>query len=325
VSEAAAAVSPGVWLVNLPLPFPVGSINVYFVRCPDGFLLLDCGLKTQACREKLAAALARIGITWRDVRRLVISHMHPDHFGLMAEVKELSGAEVLMHRVEAAHLLPRWRDRGVVGRHWEWLAEHGVPASDSEEIGQASVGVAEFVETAEADRVLEDGDRLAVEGGELEVLWMPGHSPGLLTLYWRERRLYFSSDHIIEKITPNIGLFSNAQGDPLADYLRSLDRLRSIEIDQILPSHGHPFNGHHEWIAATERHHRERCGRMLAAVAEAARTAYEIVPFEWGEHLSPLNERFAVAETLAHLEYMRRRGEVESRRDGGVVKWRKVS
>jgi glyoxylase-like metal-dependent hydrolase (beta-lactamase superfamily II) len=265
-----------------------------------------------------------VGIEWRRIRQLVISHLHPDHFGLAAEIRGLSGAAVLMHRVEAARMLPAWRDRDAVARHWAWLAEHGVPPADSEEIAQTSHGVAEFIDAVEVDRELEDGDRLPLEEGELEVLWTPGHSPGLISLYLRERRLYFSSDHIIQKITPNIGLYGASAANPLADYLASLARVRELEIDLILPSHGRPFNGHREWIAATEEHHRGRCRRMLDAVSSAARTAYEVVGFEWGPHLSPLNERFAVAETLAHLEYMRQQGRVETWRENGLVYWRKA-
>ena len=89
----------------------------------------------------------------------------------------------------------------------------------------------------------------------------------------------------------------------------------------VLLSHGHPFRGHREWIAATEEHHRLRCGRLLAAVTGAPRTAYEIVGQVWGDHLSPLNERFAVAETLAHLEYLRRQGSIAAQRENGVVRW----
>ena len=64
---------------------------------------------------------------------------------------------------------------------------------------------------------------------------------------------------------------------------------------------------------------------MLQAVSGAPLTAYEVVGIEWGANLSPLNERFAVAETLAHLEYLRRQGRVEPRRDNGVVRWSKAS
>lgn len=326
VNESAPAeVSPGIWLIRLPLPFPVATVNCYLIRGREGYLLLDCGLKTRACREALAAALSSLGVAWSDIRQLVLSHIHPDHFGLAAEIQKVSGAEVLMHADEARGMTPDYFDHDFFLRHSAWLAENGVPPDESDQIAQASEGIAEFVEIVKADRTLADGDRLPVAGGELETLWVPGHSPGLLTFYFSARRLYFSTDHIIEKITPNIGLHSRSSENPLGDYLASLDRLRRLEIDCILPSHGPPFHRHREWIAATEEHHRARLERMLAAVDGAARTAYEVVLVEWGAHLSPLSERFAVSETLAHLEYLRRQGRVEARRENNLVQWRKTS
>jgi glyoxylase-like metal-dependent hydrolase (beta-lactamase superfamily II) len=318
-----AEVSPGVWLIPLPLPFPIAVLNVYLIRGREGYVLMDCGLKTQACREALEASFAALGVRWPEIRTLVLTHIHPDHFGLAAEIRRRSGAKVLMHRAEA-DCMPRWRDEGYLAQHAAWLAEHGVPAGEAEEIGQAAVGVAEFVEVAEPDRLIEDGERIPVAGGELETVFVPGHAAGLLTFFWRERRLLFSSDHILEKVTPNIGLHALSSENPLGDYLESLERVRGLDIDLMLPSHGRPFRGHREWIAATEQHHRERCGRMLAAVDGVARTAHEVVGIEWGPHLSPLAMRFAVAEVLAHLEYLRRQGKVECRREGGVVRWRKT-
>lgn len=325
MSESPAEVSPGVWLIRLPLPFPVATLNVYLFRARQGYLLVDCGLKTRACRQALVSALDSLGVQWSDIRQLVLTHIHPDHFGLAAEIKRLSGAEILMHRVEAAGMTPSYFDHDFFQGHSAWLAENGVPPDESDQIAQASVGIAEFVEIVNPDRTLEDGDRLPVEGGELETLWAPGHSPGLLTFYLPERRLYFSSDHILEKITPNIGLHTRSSENPLGDYLASLDRLRGREIDCILPSHGPPFHGHREWIAATEEHHRARCERMLAAVSDGARTAYDVVLVEWGAHLSPLAERFAVAEALAHLEYLRRQGRVVAQREDKLVQWRRTS
>jgi glyoxylase-like metal-dependent hydrolase (beta-lactamase superfamily II) len=317
-------VSEGIWLIGLPLPFPVGAINVYLIRSRDGFLLLDCGLKTNACREALAAALDALGIAWSAIRQIVVSHLHPDHFGLAAELRRRSGAHVLMHRAEAELVAPHFLDRDFFSWHTGWLEENGVPAAESATISQASLGVAELVDVPEADRQLEDGDRLPIAGGELEAMWSPGHSPGLLTFYCARRKLYFSSDHIIETITPNIGLHARAAGNPLGDYLASLERVRSKEIHWILPAHGRPFSGHREWIRAVEQHHQARCGRMLAAVAGGPRTAYEILTAEWGPRLPPLSARFAVAETLAHMEYLRRQGLVAAQRDNGLIRWRKV-
>jgi len=322
--QSPSEVSAGVWLIPLPLPFPVATLNVYLLRGRAGYLLVDCGLKTKACRDALTAALEGAGVAWREIRQIVLTHIHPDHFGLAAEIKRLSGAEVSIHQAEAAGMTPRYLDNDFFARHSAWLSENGVPADDSNEIARASVGIAEFIEMVEPDRLLADGDRLPVDGGELEVLWTPGHSPGLLTFYFAARRLFFSSDHIIEKITPNIGLHTHSSDNPLGDYLASLDRVRELEIDWILPSHGSPFRGHREWIASTEAHHRGRCERMLTAVSERPRTAYEVVEIEWGRNLSPLSERFAVAEALAHLEFLRRQGRVEKVQINGLVRWRNV-
>jgi len=323
-SPAAIEVSPGVWLARLPLPFPVATINVFLIQLDRGYLLLDCGMRTRACQEALAAALSLVGMEWTDIRQIVLSHLHPDHFGLAAEVKRRSGAPLAMHRVEADLVLPRWRDEDFLVRHTSWLAEHGVPAAESEQISQASRGITEFIEPVEADQKLEDGDRIPVRGGVLELIWSPGHSPGLLTLYLPQRKLYFSSDHMIEKITPNIGLHSHSAENPLADYLRSLERVHALDIDLILSSHGQPFHGHHAWIAATQEHHRTRCQQMIEALAAAPQTAYQLLAAVWGNHLSPLNQRFAVAETLAHMEYLRQQGRVAPRRAEGVVRWEKV-
>src|SRR5579885_1956822 len=162
-------------------------------------------------------------------------------------------------------------------------------------------------------------------GGEIEALLTPGHSPGLLTFYFAGRKLYFSSDHMVEKITPNVGLHGHSSGNPLGDYLASLERVRELDIDWVLPSHGQPFRNHRDWICATMLHHEARCRRMHSAVAATPRTAYEVAAAEWGRRLSPLNERFAMAEALAHLEYLRRQGQVAAVRDGNLIRWRAVS
>ena len=322
-AHLASEVSPGIWQIRLPLPFPVGVLNAYLLRSSDGFLLLDCGLKTRACRAALALALEMLRVPWKEIRRLVISHVHPDHFGLAAEVRELSGAEILMHPAEAALVAPRGDDW--LAPDGAWFKENGVPPDDLEEMLQTWIGVAEFFDPIEPDCLLHDGDRLPVEGGELEVICSPGHAPGLLVFYFAARRLLFSSDHIVEKITPNIGLHARTAGNPLGQYLASLDRLLPLEIDALLPSHGHVFRGHREWIAATAEHHRQRCERMRATLDAAPRTAHEVALAEWRNHLSPLNQRFAVAEALAHLEYLRQQGRVATVRTDGLLRWRKTS
>ena len=120
-----AEVSSGVWLIRLPLPFPVATVNAYLIRGREGYLLLDCGLKTRACREALSSALASLGVSWPEIRQLVLSHIHPDHFGLAAEIQQLSGAEVLMHPVEAGGMTPDYFDHDFFLSHSAWLLTSG--------------------------------------------------------------------------------------------------------------------------------------------------------------------------------------------------------
>src|SRR5581483_3298229 len=128
---APVSIAEGIWLIRLPLPFPVAILNVYLIRTGDGFLLLDCGLKTNACRKALAEALSSIGVPWTDIRRLIITHLHPDHFGLAAEQSA-------------------------------WLTENGAPRDETEEIAQASRGISEFIDMFSPEGFLEDGDRIPI-------------------------------------------------------------------------------------------------------------------------------------------------------------------
>jgi glyoxylase-like metal-dependent hydrolase (beta-lactamase superfamily II) len=158
--------------------------------------------------------------------------------------------------------------------------------------------------------VLEGGE--TIEAGEetYEVIWTPGHSPGHICLYGRNRKLLFSGDHILTDITPNISWQPGR--DTLDDFLASLRKLEPYDIDLILPSHGEPFDGHREWIADTVRHHDERSNAIAALLDERPQTAHELVAGIWTGRFGPFHHYFAVFEILAHLEHMRRNGKVEA-------------
>jgi glyoxylase-like metal-dependent hydrolase (beta-lactamase superfamily II) len=113
------------------------------------------------------------------------------------------------------------------------------------------------------DRLLSGGETIATAHGALEVLWTPGHSPGHVCLYDRERRVLISGDHILQHISPNIGWQPGR--DALGEFLSSLDRIAALDVDLILPSHGAPFTGHREWVRKTHEHHAERCARIVDA------------------------------------------------------------
>jgi glyoxylase-like metal-dependent hydrolase (beta-lactamase superfamily II) len=312
-------VVPGIHMLELPLPFSLGIVNVYLVRLESGWLLIDTGMRTEACFDALARALEGLSVDWRDIRRILLTHIHPDHIGLATKLIALTGAALELHAADN-ELLVHVTDTDL---HRDWQQEILTTAGVSPEmramVHSAMFEIQQSFERLAPDRLLAGGETIATAHGVLEVVWTPGHSPGHVCLYDRQRRVLISGDHILQHISPNIGWQPGR--DALGEYLSSLDRIAALDVDLILPSHGAPFAGHREWVCKTHEHHAERCARIVALVEGGAATAHQIAERLWNRHLSPFHYRFAIFEVLAHLEYMERREVLRADRSGSVHQW----
>jgi len=309
----------GVWLIRLPLPFELNHVNVGIVRLANGYMLVDTGMDTDESFAALSEALGSLGIAWTDIRQVLITHMHPDHIGLLPRVLGLTRATVIMHRDEVDHLNtlidpshPPWIDDG--------LRIAGTPDSMVGAIHHSLKHLSAALRPVRADVPLAGGEEIATALGPAQIVWTPGHTVGHICLYWPSHRAIYAGDLLIEKITPNISWLPGR--DCLAEYLNSLHSLLPYEIDTIIPSHGTPFTGHREWIARTEAHHEQRCEQLMSAIRNKPETADHLVPVLWDRHLSPFHYHFALFEVLAHLEYLFRRDRIISEPAGnGSVLW----
>lgn len=311
--------APGVFRIELPLPWELETVNVYAVALEDGFALIDTGVGTPECFAALSAALDALAIGWRDIRLVVVTHTHPDHSGLAARLLEITGARLWMHGEEIEQL----RIYADPERHREWqtaaLELAGVPEGLRERMRHVFEGMSVSFAALEPAVSLRGGETLAAQSGPFEIVWTPGHSPGHVCLYRRDTGLLLSGDQLLERITPNVGWLPAR--DVLGSYLESLRMLDTLPVSRVLPSHGSPFARYHERIAETLRHHEERCREILGHVAAQPLTAHEVSARLWKRPLGALNRYFAAMEALAHLVYLERRGQVASVKHGPALLW----
>ncbi|MHB8717481.1 MAG: MBL fold metallo-hydrolase [Candidatus Dormibacteria bacterium] len=321
-------VQDGLWSVPVPIPNnPLRYVLVHLLELHDGVALIDTGWNTEDAWAALVAGLGTAGFGVGDVRTALITHIHPDHYGLAGRLREASGARIALHPADAA-LIPARYGAGVgqlVTEMRTFLRRCGVPAEVVAELSEASMGVREFVAQAEPDILLQSHTRLELPGWNLVPLHTPGHSPGHCVFLERDRRLLFSGDHVLPRISPNISVHAQQPGNPLADFLDSLARVRALEVDEVLPAHEWRFAPLAARVDQLVAHHGRRLDLVAAAVDAAPRaTCWEIAAtLPWSRAWSDIHghmRRAAVGETLAHLVLLQARGRVV-REPGEPWRW----
>ena len=307
-------VRPGLWSIPVPIPDnPLRYVFVYAFETDRGAYLVDAGWNTDDAYDTLCAGLATAGMDITDVRGVLVTHIHPDHYGLAGRVREASGAWVALHPADAALIDARYDDPAdLLERVGRMLRRMGAPAEELESLRNAAMPVMAFVSCVKPDVLVEDGDKPDVPGWDLEALWTPGHSPGHLCFWEPRHRLLLSGDHVLPRITPNIPFHPQAGDDPLGAYLESLKRLDTYDADEVLPAHEYRFAGLRARLAELRLHHEHRFAEVVAAIEGGHTTAWAVAErMEWSrpwERIRGFMRRAAAAEALAHLRALERRG-----------------
>jgi len=305
-------VIPGIHWIKSPISLEkstLAHINTYLIRGDKGYLLVDAGWNTDASFATLHNYLVKNGLTFEDISQILVTHVHPDHYGMAGRIKQLSGATIAMHYIEKDFIKSRYvAMEELLHQTDRLLVANGVPEREMVAMRDATVGLENYIVPTPPDILLRDGNTVTTGEFTFRVIWTPGHSSGHICLYEPQKKVLVSGDHILRKITPNIGVHPQSIENPLGRYLKSLEELKQLDVELALPGHDRPFTQVVPRIDEIIRHHDYRNRQILDTIALAPRTAYQIAQkITWSDNsgwhdLPPFHQRMAIFETLAHLE-----------------------
>jgi glyoxylase-like metal-dependent hydrolase (beta-lactamase superfamily II) len=320
----------GIHCLPIPTPFAVGRVNCYLIE-DDPLTLIDTGPNSGKALDALERALLEHGRRIEDLQRLVVTHQHLDHTGLLGILARRSGAEV----VALDLLAPVLEEYGAYAERDDELAEalmlrHGIPRDVVTALRAVSRSFRGWGGSAPVDRRLADGEELAFADRTLQALHRPGHSPSD-TLFWdAERRVLIGGDHLIGHISSNplisrpLGGRSGEPGDgrprALMNYIRSLRETREMPVDVVLAGHGEPVTEHTKLIDERFALHERRAAKIAGLIAERPMTVYEIAQSLWG-NVAVTQAFLTLSEVLGHVDLLIERGEIRETETGGVVRY----
>jgi len=312
-------VRPGLWSIPVPIPDnPLRYVLVYALELGGGGVaLVDAGWDTDEAWAALTSGLATAGGSIADVEAVLVTHIHPDHYGLAGRVREASGAWIGLHPDDAVMLESRYADTdALLHDMFHFPADSGVPEDKLPDLAFASMVLKSMVTMAQPDVLFEDQTAIDLRGWDLRTIWTPGHSPGHVCFYSDDRRLLLSGDHILPRITPNISVHAQQFPNPLGDYLESLAKVRDLATDEVLPAHEYRFADLAGRVDEITAHHAERLEEILAVVADhPGSNAWEItLRLHWSrpwDEIEPFMQRQANGETLAHCVLLELHGRVQ--------------
>jgi glyoxylase-like metal-dependent hydrolase (beta-lactamase superfamily II) len=305
-------VLPGVYRLRLPLPWPgVPHCNAWAVRAGEGVVLFDTGMHQPDSLAHLERALQMCDVRLEQVRLVVCTHAHSDHYGQAATIVARAGAELWMHP-NHEHMKRMAEDPdAVLDRRIEVARHSGVPEEPlrlwAAERRTRESGIAGVIEP---DRELLTGVEIDTDLGSWTAHETPGHAPSHVCLFQPERRLLISGDHLLGRIS--LYFDYGYTPDPVGEFLHSLDVVEGLGARLCLPGHGRTFADVQAHINGNRVLVQERLAAVLDAVSGQALTAFEVVPHVYGESLSGANAHWLLSKVLCYLTHMRAKGRVRS-------------
>ncbi len=302
--------------ISVPTPFYVGPVNVYLIE-EDPLTLVDAGPRDDAAIEALRAGLARLGYKFSDIKRIIITHAHADHYGLARVIVEESGAVPYIHEWDA----PAVSDATDYTAYRRILAQAGVPRETIERMEAGYERFKGYAFPLDRVEVLRDEQEILFEKESLSVVHTPGHTPGSICLVRKSNRTVFASDTVLKNITPNPVLSPDPVDEErrfqsLGEYLVSLARIRGLSPTVLKGGHGDDVEDFDEHFNRLYRFTMERQTKLISMLPGEGATAWD-ASLKLFPDAKSYHRFLALSETVAHLDYAASEGRlVLEKRDG---------
>ena len=316
---------PGVWRLRMPLPWPgVPHGNAFAVAAAGGIVLFDTGYADDEGTRQLDLALAQCGFSLADVRLLVCTHAHSDHYGLAGPILDAAGCELWMH--------PRWGHiraaaddpEGALERRIEVARQSGVPPAALERYRESrrgtNTGLARLVEP---DRDLVPGVEIETDLGRWQVHETPGHAPSHVVLHQPDTGLLISGDHVLGRVSPFFDYGHTP--DPVGEFLDSLGIVEGLRTELCLAGHGRPFRDVPAKVRANRELVEQHLERVRGAFADGSRTAFDVVADIVGpENLNPATAAWGLQMSLAYIDHLAAAGELAEAERSDPRRWERA-
>jgi glyoxylase-like metal-dependent hydrolase (beta-lactamase superfamily II) len=311
----------------IPTPFAVGRVNCYLVE-DDPLTLVDTGPNSATSLTALEDDLAAHGRRVEDLERIVVTHQHIDHMGLVDILARRSGAEVC-----ALDRLAPWLAAYGEGMEADdafaerVMHRHGIPDELVLALRAVTRQFRAWGASANVTRPLADGSELDFAGRRWRVWHRPGHSPSDTVFHDEASGVLLGGDHLIRHISSNPLITRPLDGDAgserpqaLVAYLASLAATRAMDVDVVLPGHGEPVEDHAALIDERVRLHERRADKLHGLIAERPRTAYELAQAMWG-NVAVTQAYLTLSEVLGHVDLLLNDGRIVEHDEAGVVRF----
>ncbi|MBI5880283.1 MAG: MBL fold metallo-hydrolase [Chloroflexi bacterium] len=312
--------------ITLPTPFPVGPVNVYLAD-GDPLTLIDTGPRTSEAFDLLERELGARGYRYADIERIVITHTHPDHFGLVARIAERSGARVWTHPYNA-----EWfneLDTAMMRRGLFMLQvfnEAGVPEEISAGMTRSGARMGGMFTSVPVSDWLDEGDVIRMDNADWQVLHTPGHASGHLSFYQPDSRRMIAADHLIKHISSNPLMeaprdYGQPRDKALKLYVESMQRVAQMDVAVAFSGHGEDITDHRGLIDQRLIFHEARMDHLLHLIGDGERTGYQLSRALF-PRLSDFELFLGLSEVIGHLDILEEQGRVNAENRDGLIHYR---